>query len=196
MSVPGGIQGAPGGQLYALTVTTTDYSASGSTLFSNPINIVAGGHGGDTIDLASLPGIATRAPTFIYGLGNGASVDGTGMTGTLYFDSGAGADTMTGGSGANVYEYGSAAGSSSSAMDIITNFNVAVDLIDLTGLGTSFSTAAALAGTDTSIGAGSIGWQTSGGDTFVYANTSRSGRGTGRRQHDHRAAGRARADRQ
>ena len=93
------------------------------------------------------------------------------MTGTLYFDGGGGADTMTGGDGVNVYEFGAVSDSTGSAMDIITNFNVAVDLIDMTGLATPFSGAAALASGATSLGADSIGWQTVGGNTFVYANT-------------------------
>ncbi len=94
------------------------------------------------------------------------------MTGALYFDSGtAGADTVTGGGGSNVYGFGAALDSSASAMDIITNFNVALDLIDLTGIGAGFGTVAAL-GTATSIAAGSIGWQVSGANTFVYANTT------------------------
>jgi Ca2+-binding RTX toxin-like protein len=93
------------------------------------------------------------------------------MAGTLYFDGGGGADTMTGGDGVNVYEFGAVSDSTGSAMDIITNFNVAVDLIDMTGLATPFSGAAALASGATSLGAASIGWQTVGGNTFVYANT-------------------------
>ncbi len=43
------------------------------------------------------------------------------------------------GSGKNLYEYGGASDTTGSAMDIITNCNVAVDLIDLTGIVSPFS---------------------------------------------------------
>jgi hypothetical protein len=61
-----------------------------------------------------------------------------------------------------------------------------LDLIDLTGLGTSLSYAGSLPATDTTgrgehlvtsdrvLPAHSIGWQASGGNTFVYVNTSSS----------------------
>jgi hypothetical protein len=169
---PHGVQGGPQGKLYSLTVTATDETAAGNPSTADPVNVVVGDHGNDVFDLASLPGIVTSAPTFIYGLGGNVTINGTGMTGPLYFDGGAGADIMTGGGGVNVYEYGGANDSTASAMDIITNFNVATDLIDLTGVINSFSGAAALDPSATQIAAGSIGWQTSGGNTFVYANTT------------------------
>ncbi len=78
---------------------------------------------------------------------------------------------MTGGSGGNVYEYGAASDSTRSLMDIITNFNPATDLIDLTQIGTAFKSIAALSSSATTIAGHSIGWQTSGDDTFVYVNT-------------------------
>ena len=162
--------GAANGRLYALTMTTTD-TVSGSSSPAVPVNVVVGGAGNDIVDLASMSGIAKAAPTFIYGLGGNDTINGTGMTGALYFDAGAGADVMTGGSGSNVFEYGAVSHSTRSAMDIITNFNVSMDLIDVTGLGTAFNAAAALSSTAHSIAAHSIGWQTSGGDTFVYVNT-------------------------
>jgi hypothetical protein len=167
-----GVTGSSGGTLYALTITATDETATGNPSVADPINVVAGDNGNDVIDLSSLPGIVTAAPTFIYGLGGIDTIDGAGMTGMLYFDGGTGADTMTGGGGANVYEYGGAVDSTGSAMDIITNFNVAVDLIDLTGISSPFGTVQALDPTATKIAAGWIGWQRTGGNTFVYANTS------------------------
>ncbi len=161
--------GKPTGTLFSLTVSATDETAA-LTSPADPFNVVLGGNGNDTIHLASLAGIATAAPTFISGLGGIDTIDGTGMTGTLFFDSGSGADTMTGGSGVNVFGYGAAADSTASAMDIITNFSVALDVIDLTGLGAAFTAAVAL-GAATTIAAEAIGWQTSGGNTFVYANS-------------------------
>ena len=57
-------------------------------------------------------------------------------------------------------------------MDIITNFHAGVDLIDLSGLGRALGAATAIDPSATTIDAGSIGWQTSGGNTFVYVNTA------------------------
>jgi Ca2+-binding RTX toxin-like protein len=100
------------------------------------------------------------------------------MTGALYFDGGAGADTMTGGSGANDFLYGATSDSPNTAngFDIISNFNVATNTIDLTGLHGSNGLALMLndAGslTATSLAADSVGWQVSNGNTFVYVNTS------------------------
>ena len=62
--------------------------------------------------------------------------------------------------------------STPTAMDDITNFNVSMDTIDLTGLGLHFGTPAALGTTASSIAADSIGWQIKSGNTFVYVNTS------------------------
>ena len=78
----------------------------------------------------------------------------------------------TGGSGANDYLYASTSDSTWSAMDIITNFHTAADVIDLTGLGTTLKYAGKLSGG--SLSGHSVGWQVSGGNTFVYANTSSS----------------------
>jgi Peptidase M10 serralysin C terminal len=168
-----GVTGGTNGVLKALTVTATDVTTSStSSSPAIPINVVIGGSGGDTINLASIGGIVAAAPTFIYGIGGADTINGAGMTGTLYFDAGTGADRMTGGSGHNVYEYGAASDSTASAMDIISNFNTATDRIDLTGLSSRFSSVAALSTTATTLAAGAIGWQVSGGNTFVYANTS------------------------
>ena len=93
------------------------------------------------------------------------------MTSQLWFVGGAGADTMTGGSGANAYLYGAVSESTSAAMDIIANFNASKDLIDLTGLGGTLASAGALSG---DLAAHSVGWKTSGVNTFVYVNTSGS----------------------
>src|ERR1051326_5621781 len=100
------------------------------------------------------------------------AIVGTGMTGALYFDGGAGADTMTGGSGINRYEYGSTSDSTPSSTDVITNFNVSLDVMDFTGISSHISKVGALGSTATSIGSHSIGWQVSAGNTFLYMNTS------------------------
>jgi len=163
--------GAANGKLYALTVTAKD-TTSGNSAPASAVNVVIGGSSADTVKLSSLSGIVASAPTFIYGLAGNDTVTATGMTGKLYFDGGAGADTLTGGSGVNDYEYGAIGDSTPSAMDIITNFKVGVDLIDLTGIGTKLTYAGAIASTGTAIAADSIGFQTSGGNTFVYVNAT------------------------
>jgi hypothetical protein len=165
------VAGAANGALYALSVAATDTS-SGMASPAMPLNVIVGDNGNDVIAPASLPGIVTSAPTFIYEGGGIDTIVATGMTGTVYFASGTGADIMTGGGGVNVYEYGGAADSTPSAMDIITNFNVAVDLIDLTGLATPFTSVGTLASNATTIAAGTIGWQTIKTNTFIYANTN------------------------
>ena len=93
------------------------------------------------------------------------------MTGKLWFDGGAGADTMTGGSGVNTYLYGATSDSTPTAMDIITNFNANKDIINLTGIGSEALTFdGSLNGNK--LAADSIGYQISGFNTFVYVNTS------------------------
>ena len=167
-----GAVGASGGQLYALNVTATDVT-TGLLSQAAPVDVVVGlGKGSNTINLASIPLIVPSAPTFIYDLGGSDTINATGMTGKLFISSGQGADTITGGSGVNDYLYGSTNDSSLTAMDIITNFHAALDILDFTGLGGKPLTVGALASNATSIGANAIGWQTSGGNTFVYVNTS------------------------
>ena len=165
------VAGAARGQLYALAVTATDMT-TGNASRAVPVNVVVGDSGADTISLAALSGIAPSAPTFIYALAGNDTISGTGMTGHLYIDGGAGADTMTGGGGVNDYLYGAAGDSTTTAMDIITNFHTATDILDLTGLGTHLGYVGQLSSNARSIAAGSVGWQTSGGNTSVYANTT------------------------
>jgi hypothetical protein len=152
-------------------VTAIDTS-SGNSSPAVAVNMVIGSSGNDTIKLSSLSGIVTAAPTFIYGIAGNDTINGTGMTGVLHFDGGVGADTMTGGTGVNDYEYGAVGDSTSTAMDIITNFHVAMDLIDLTGIGTKLTYAGSIASNGTTIAADSIGSQASGGNTLVYVNSS------------------------
>ena len=164
--------GAAGGRLYALTVTPTDTTA-GITGKAAALNVVVGqGSGSGVINLAGMASMATAAPTFVYDLGGADRIDGTGMSGSLFLDGGAGADVMTGGAGATTYAYAAAGDSTASAMDIITNFHAGTDLIDLTGLGAKLTSVGALGDTATSLGANAVGWQNSGGNTFVYVNTT------------------------
>ena len=164
--------GAAGGKLYALTLTATD-TTGGISSAATPLNVVVGaGKNGDTVNLAALPGMVSSAPSFIYDLGGADTVNGAGMTGKLWIEGGQGADRMTGGSGANTYLYGATSDSTAAAMDIVTNFHAAVDMLDFTGLGTKFASIAALAASATTIAGGAIGWQVAGGNTFVYVNTS------------------------
>ena len=94
------------------------------------------------------------------------------MSGELWFDAGTGVDTMSGGTGTNVYEFAAGvAQPAATVRDIITNFRPAVDRIDLTWVGWRFGSAAALGASATTIAADSIGWQESGGNTYIYANT-------------------------
>jgi hypothetical protein len=155
----------------ALSIQINDVS-SGTHSGPLPFGIVVGGSGANTINLATL-GIASSTPTMAYGLGGKDTLNGAGMSGSTWLTGGAGADTMTGGTGANTYLYAAAGDSTPTAFDIITNFNAALDKIDLTGIGT---TALSFLATQvsTSVAARSIGWQQSGGNTFVYVNTSAS----------------------
>jgi hypothetical protein len=172
-TVKNGVSGSTNGKAVELTVTANDVTTSATS--SSPaqaVNFVVGGSSADTINISSMSGIVAAAPTFIFGSGGNDKIVGTGMTGTLYFEGGAGADSMTGGSGTNYYEYGATTESTPSAMDIITNFNVSVDRIDMTGISSKFTSVVALAANATSIAAGTIDWVVSGGNTFVYANNT------------------------
>jgi hypothetical protein len=160
------------GRLYALSVTATDTTTGGSSP-AIPVDVIVGRSGNDNVQIATLTGsLAKSTPTFIYGLAGADQIKGSNMTGKLWFVGGAGADVMTGGSGVNDYLYGATSDSTKSAMDVINTFHAATDLIDLTGLGIPLN----YAGQDltTSLAAGSVAWQISGGNTFVYVNTSSS----------------------
>jgi hypothetical protein len=53
-------------------------------------------------------------------------------------------------------------------MDLVTNFHAA-DVLDFSGISTALADQGSLTGS--TLNAKSIGWQQSGGDTFVYVNT-------------------------
>ena len=164
-----GLTGGAGGRLYALSVTATDRT-TGAVAPTRTIDVIVASGGNDTVSISALSGrLAQATPTFIYGLDGNDTLNGTKMTGPLWFVGGAGGDIMTGGSGANNYLYGSTGDSTVSAMDVIANFNAASDLIDLSGLGVKLNVAGAQPGR---LAAHTIGWQVSGGNTFVYVNTS------------------------
>jgi hypothetical protein len=164
-----GVAGATNGQLYALTLTATD-TTTGNSSPPSAFDVVVGGSGADTVSLATISGaLGVAAPTFVYGLAGNDVLNGSGMTGKLWLDGGAGADTMTGGSGANTYLYDSVSDSTASAMDIITNFHAAADQIDLRGLGIALQYDGKI---KSKLAADSVGWQNSGGNTFVYVNTT------------------------
>ncbi len=166
-----GKYGLPGGYLFALNVTATD-TTTGVSTSAQPINVIVGGASADSVPLAQIVGSsAVSAPMFVYGLGGNDVISGTGMTGSLWIDGGLGADKLTGGSGINHYLYTNAADSTATSMDVIANFSASRDLIDLTGLGGhALSFSGALAGT--SFAAYSVGYASSGGNTFVYINTT------------------------
>jgi Peptidase M10 serralysin C terminal len=163
-----GATGLAGGALYSITLTAHDEASSVSSP-PTTLDVIVGAGLADAITMGAA---SPSAPTFIYGLGGADSIDATGLTATAWLVGGAGADTMTGGSGANDYLYGAASDSTAKSMDIITNFHAATDLIDLTGLGSSLKYVGRIA--NNKLGGHSVGWQESGGNTFVYANTGQS----------------------
>lgn len=165
-----GVAGSTTGTAYALTFTANDTTV-GTSSPAVALEVVVGSGSGDTIQIAGLVGSANAAtPTFIYGSGGADTLNGTGMTGALLFAGGAGADTMTGGSGANHYLYGATSDSTGATMDVITNFHASLDVIDFTGLDTALKYAGDIH--NGKLAAHSIGWQASGGNTFAYVNTS------------------------
>lgn len=167
-----GVAGAAGGRLYALDITATD-ATNGNSSPAMPLNIIVASAGADTVNVASLSGaLGTASPTFIYGLAGNDRINGAGMTAALWIIGGQGADTMTGGSGPNSYLYAAASESTAIAMDVITNFNAAKDTIDLRAMGVALGYAGKVQGSN--LAAHSVGWQASGGNTFIYVNASGS----------------------
>ncbi len=167
----GGDLGTRHGKLYALTIQVND-TTNGLNSGPLPFDVVVGRGGRDVISTATL-GIAATTPTFIYGLGGRDTIDASSLTGPAWIAGGRGADTMTGGSGPNIYLYGSTRESAPSAFDVITNYNVSRDKIDLSGLGpTPLSFQASPIVGNAAIANHSIAWQISGANTFLYVNTS------------------------
>ncbi len=164
-----GSSAVPGGTTAALSIQVSDLTTGAKSALL-PFEIVAGKSAAETINVSTL-NIAASTPTFLYGLGGKDTLNALGMTGPMWFVGGAGADTITGGTGPNTYLYAAAGNSTPSAFDVITNFNSGSDRIDLTGLG-STKLSFVSNQVSTTIPARSIGWQQSGGNTFVYVNTT------------------------
>jgi hypothetical protein len=162
-----------GGTVAGLSVQVNDVT-NGTNSGPLPFEIVVGTSSADTVAInANTLGIAPFTPTIVYGLAANDTLSGSGMSGQMWFVGGAGADTMTGGSGPNTYLYAAASDSRPAGFDVITNFNAALDKIDITGIGvTGLSFLPAQIGT--TLPAHSIGWKQSGGNTFVYVNTTNS----------------------
>lgn len=169
---PTGVTGGVNGRAYGLTLSATDLN-SGLSSAPAALDVLVGSGGADTVSVAALVGSgSTATPSFIYGLAGADQLNATGMTSKLWIVGGAGADTMTGGSGVNDYLYGASSDSTGAATDVITNFHTAADVIDLTGLGTALRYGGRIA--TSSLAADSVAWQVSGGNTFVYVNTGTS----------------------
>jgi Ca2+-binding RTX toxin-like protein len=172
-----GLAGSATGNLYALTVTARDVTAGVSSP-TVPVAVVAGTTGSDSVSVATLSAnIGVATPSFILGGGGDDTLNGAGMTGKLWFVGGSGADIMTAGSGADTFMYNAATESNSTALDVIFSFNASADKIDLCGLGVPFQVAGTIpsngrGSSGNTLAAHSVGWQTSGGNTFVYVNTS------------------------
>ncbi len=163
------LAGDTAGRAYALSVSAVD-TTIGFTAPALDLSVIVSTDGNDTIRIGTLLSNPS-VPAFVYGLGGNDIITASGATGPLHIDGGAGADSMTGGSGADTYIYGAATESTPTAMDIITNFDPAADLIDLTGLGRTLKWAGEI-GPSGTIGAGMVGWQQSGATTYIIVNTS------------------------
>ena len=167
MAAGTGVTGAVNGKLYSLAVSTTDATAKSAAPPADPLDLIVGSSGSDIIQVGSLASSTT--PTFIYGLSGGDTINGTGMTNSLWFAAGpGGGDAMTGGSGVNSYMFSNIDESPITAMDCVTNFHAGADLLDFSGISTALADQGSVTGT--TIDADSVGWQQSGGDTFVYVN--------------------------
>ena len=169
-----GVTGSANGKVYALTLTITDADNAESS-GPLPFDVVVGNSNANTINLETginNLGLAPGTPTIVYGLSGSDAINATGMTGNVWFVGGAGADTMTGGSGQNTYLYSTVSDSQQGAgADTITNFQ-ATDSINFSGLSGITGVQGLLTSTSTNIAAHSIAWVQSGGKTLVYANTS------------------------
>ena len=160
----GVVAGAANGTLYALRFIATD-TTTGKSSAALPLDIIVGNSSAGTITLATLMGSGSTAPAFVFGLASHDVINGAGITGEIWIDAGGSGDTLTGGNGVNNYLF-----SSTVAADLITNFHVASDIINLTGLGIDLSYAGKLTGG--AIAAGTVGWLISSANTYVDINTS------------------------
>ena len=164
-----GNSGVAANTVAALSVGVND-TTNGAKSAALPFDVVVEGSGANTVSLSTL-GIAASTPTMMFGMAGKDTLSASGMTGPVWLVGGAGVDTMTGGSGPNDYLYAAASNSTPSGIDVITNFNAAQDKIDLVAIG-SASLSFISTQLSSTVAARSIGWKQSGGNTFVYVNTS------------------------
>ncbi len=99
---------------------------NGSINGSNQRETITGGDGDDTFD-------GNRDHDLLIGGAGNDSLDGDRNNDTL--EGGAGSDTLTGGQHNDVYRYLAASDSTALSMDLITDFSLTQDTIDVTGLG-------------------------------------------------------------
>lgn len=167
-SFPGVINAVSNADLIVLDAIGWDRVIPVAATQRQPV-VITGTAGNDTIDIAAHLG-PPGTPAFISGLAGNDILNGAGAASALWLSGGAGADRLTGGSGANTYQYGAASDSTARAMDIITNFNTGTDLLDLTAVSAALRFVGQIA--TGKLAPGCIGWQSLGGSTFVYVNTS------------------------
>jgi hypothetical protein len=166
------LPGASGQEVVPAAVRITDLT-SGVASAVLPLAGVADVNAGDTCNLAALlatAGLGTATPTVAYGLGAAETIDASGLTGPAWLLRAGSGDTFIAGTGADTFLFAAAAESPPAAMDVIGNFGSA-DVLYFSGLGASLSNAGSLVAGGT-LAAGSVAWQQSGGNTFVYVNTS------------------------
>jgi len=164
----GGVAGSATGTLYALTLTANDTTNATSSPTS-ALDVVIANGAGATISLATVLGSANIAnASFIYGLGAGETINAAGTTGTAFVVVGGAGDRITAGSGVMDVIFSSTSQSTAAAMDVISSF-ASNDLLDFSGISTALRLAGAVG---SSLSANSIGYQLSGGNTFVYVNSS------------------------
>jgi len=168
---------------YSVTVTATD-QANNSLSPATTVNVYVAGAGNDTLNGGSGIDIMfgqNGSDTLNGGGGSDALLGGPNAD-TLY--GGAGADQLVGGAGKDNFVYKAAGDSTNTATghDTIYNFtaasvsNSSADTIDFTQLGTSTTDITAyqgqLANANVNVAAHSVAWIESGGNTFVFANTT------------------------
>ena len=164
------LAGSSNGKLYALTLTANN-TTNGTSSPAIPLDVVVSTGAKATISLTTLLGSAnTSNASFIYALGSSETINASGTSGAIFLVAGAGGDTITAGTGVMDVIFSATSNSTASAMDVIKGF-AANDLLDFSGISTTLKLAGSL-GTSKSIAANSIGYQSSGGNTYVYVNTS------------------------
>lgn len=164
------ITGGKKGTLYSISVIVTDKDTTLSS-YPLPINIIVGDNSPyNQMILLDINGIDINAPTIVYGLDNHDTIDGTGMFCDLYFVGGDGIDFMIGGGLSTTYLYSDKGDSHYTCVDVISNFNIYNDKIDLSGLNMSWLSYQGL--TDGIIIKSSVAWKIVDHNTMIYVNLS------------------------